>query len=140
MPSFASSHQTPVTRQSEQFPGILGLSDRKSLKVIFFRNRQQLKSWKRALNLLGLRQVTYTKAKHFHGMVFRKPCQEIQQLTAQDVREQNQLEKIENMFYIPQDFATGSDTPVDSSLDKLLHTLDRDIVVSDFHELPSLDF
>ena len=73
-------------------------------------------------------------------MVFRKPCQEIQQLTAQDVREQNQLEKIENMFYIPQDFATGSDTPVDSSLDKLLNTLDRDTVVSDFHELPSLDF
>ena len=73
-------------------------------------------------------------------MVFRKPCQEIQQLTAQDVEEQNQLEKLENMFYIPQDFTSGSDTPDDSSLTKLLDNLDRDIVVSDFHELPSLDF
>ena len=89
---------------------------------------------------MGLRQVTYTKTKHFHGLVFRKPCQEIQELTAQDVEEQNQLEKLENMFYIPQDFASGSDTPFDSSLAKLLDTLDRDIVVSDFHELPSLDF
>ena len=106
-----------------------------------FRNLQQLKSWKRALNLLGLRQVTYTKTKHFHGLVFRKPCQELQALTAQDVEDQNQFEKLENMFYIPQDFAeNGSDAPVDSSLEKLLYSLDRDIVVSDFHELPSLDF
>ena len=89
---------------------------------------------------MGLRQVTYTKEKHFHGMVFRKPCQDIQQLTVQEAEEQNQLENLENMFYIPQDFASGSDTPVDTSLDKLLNTLDRDTVVSDFHELPSLDF
>ena len=45
------------------------------------------------------------------------------------------------MFYIPQDFAANeSVTPVDFSLENFLDTLDRDIVVSDFHELPSIDF
>lgn len=37
------------------------------------RNSEQLSSWKFGLGLLGLSKVTYTKAKHFHGLVYRKP-------------------------------------------------------------------
>merc|ERR1712192_240810 len=37
------------------------------------RNSEQLSSWKLGLGLLGLSKVTYTKAKHFHGLVYRKP-------------------------------------------------------------------
>jgi len=105
------------------------------------KNLQQLKSWRRALNLLGLRQVTYSKTRHFHGLVFRKPCQEIRALTAEEVQDQNKAEKIENMFYIPQDFTeNGSVMSTDLALENLLENLNRDIVVSDFDELPSLDF
>ena len=136
MASSASSHRTQVTRESES-----GNSKASQDNSFVFRNLQQLKSWRKALNLLGLRQVTYAKTRHFHGLVFRKPCQEIRELTSGDVQDLNEQEKIENMFYIPQDFAANeSVTPVDCSLEKLLDTLDRDIVVSDFHELPSIDF
>ena len=136
MASSASSHRTQVIRESES--GNFKASQDNSF---VFRNLQQLKSWRKALNLLGLRQVTYAKTRHFHGLVFRKPCQEIRELTSGDVQDLNEQEKIENMFYIPQDFAPNeSVTPVDCSLEKLLDTLDRDIVVSDFHELPSIDF
>jgi len=37
------------------------------------RNSDQLSSWKLGLGLLGLSKVTYTKSKHFHGLVYRKP-------------------------------------------------------------------
>merc|ERR1711974_157388 len=37
------------------------------------RNSEQLSSWKLGLGLLGVAKVTYTKAKHFHGLVYRKP-------------------------------------------------------------------
>ena len=91
--------------------------------------------------MLGLRQVTYSKTRHFHGLVFRKPCQEIRTLTAEDVQDQNNLDKVENMFYIPQDFTENATvTSKDLALEKLLDNLDRDVVVSDFDELPSLDF
>ena len=138
MVSSALSHRTQVTRESEAVSRIFTAS-RDNFFV--FRNLQQLKSWRRALNLLGLRQVTYAKTRHFHGLVFRKPCQEIRELTSGDVQDLKEQEKIENMFYIPQDFpANGNVTPVDCSLERFFDTLDRDIVVSDFHELPSIDF
>ena len=45
------------------------------------------------------------------------------------------------MFYIPQDFTeNGSVMSTDLALENLLENLDRDIVVSDFDELPSFDF
>lgn len=138
MASSALSHRTQVTRESEAVSRIFTAS-RDNFFV--FRNLQQLKSWRRALNLLGLRQVTYAKTRHFHGLVFRKPCQEIRELTSGDVQDLKEQEKIENMFYIPQDFAAnGNVKPVDCSLERFLDTIDRDIVVSDFHELPSIDF
>merc|ERR1712013_105577 len=37
------------------------------------RNSDQLSSWKLGLGILGLSKVTYTKSKHFHGLVYRKP-------------------------------------------------------------------
>ena len=90
---------------------------------------------------MGLRQVTYSKTRHFHGLVFRKPCQEIRALTVEEVQDQNKAEKIEKMFYIPQDFTeNGSVMSTDLALENLLENLDRDIVVSDFDELPSFDF
>ena len=93
---------------------------------------------------MGLRQVTYTKMRHFHGLVFRKPSQEIQNLTAKDVRDENDLEtvNIESMFYIPQDItenSTTSENPINSILESLIDNLNRDVVVSDFHELPNLE-
>ena len=131
-------HHTGLKSPGKVSPGILKASQDNSF---VFRNLQQLKSWRKALNLIGLRQVTYAKTRHFHGLVFRKPCQEIRELTSGDVQDLNEQEKIENMFYIPQDFAANeSVTPVDFSLENFLDSLDRDIVVSDFHELPSIDF
>merc|ERR1719232_1849390 len=49
------------------------------------KNMDQIKSWRKGLNLLGLRQVTYDKTRHFHGLVFRKPSLKLQELTKKDV-------------------------------------------------------
>jgi len=51
------------------------------------RNSEQLSSWKLGLGLLGLSKVTYTKAKHFHGLVYRKPSCFQMELVKSECRE-----------------------------------------------------
>merc|ERR1719232_1693920 len=62
----------------------------------------------KGLNLLGLRQVTYDKTRHFHGLVFRKPSLRLQELTKKDVFDMSdnnvEVSNIKTMFFIPQDF------------------------------------
>ena len=108
------------------------------------RNLEQLKSWRRGLNLLGLRQVTYTKTRHFHGLVFRRPSEEVRDLTIADTRERGGAEaeagdRLEEMFFIPQDFASREPSTAVSKGDSLPE-LDRDCIKNDFLELPSLEF
>ena len=110
-----------------------------------FRNLEQLKSWRRGLNLLGLRQVTYTKTRHFHGLVFRRPSEEVRDLTIADTRERGRAEtgaagdNLEEMFFIPQDFASREPSTAVSDGDSLPE-FDRDCIKNDFLELPSLEF
>ena len=95
-----------------------------------------IKSWRRGLNSLGLRQVTYGKAKHFHGLVFRKPCKIIQHLTMKDI--DCVFKDITKYFFIPQD--EGQTNEVDNNESELIHhEIDRGCIISDFEELPSLD-
>ena len=108
------------------------------------RNLEQLKSWRRGLNLLGLRQVTYTKTRHFHGLVFRRPSEEVRDLTIADTRERGGAEagagdNLAEMFFIPQDFASREPSTAASEGDSLPE-LDRDCIKNDFLELPSLEF
>ena len=98
----------------------------------------QIKSWRKGLNLLGLRQVTYDKTRHFHGLVFRKPSLRLRELTKKDVIDMsdNNFEDrdIESMFFIPQDFTKSdeNDTKVDVELN-------RDFIIEDFMELPNIE-
>ena len=98
-----------------------------------------IKSWRRGLNLLGLRQVTYQKQRHFHGLVFRKPGKIIQELTIKDTKENCDIEEtdITKLFFIPQDEVGEHDK--DTNDEMIHHDLDRDCIISDFQELPSLD-
>ena len=99
-----------------------------------------IKSWRRGLNCLGLRQVTYSKAQHFHGLVFRKPRQIIQDLTSSDAK--CSTEELQKSFFIPQDNEGHNND--NNEFDKCEsevkhHELDRDCIISDFEELPSPD-
>jgi len=100
------------------------------------RNSEQLSSWKFGLGLLGLSKVTYTKAKHFHGLVYRKPsCFQMElvksesrggigrkrknEVSSKEDEVENEtkdqptnatpkesIAQLESLFYIPQDFST----------------------------------
>ena len=98
----------------------------------------QIKSWRKGLNLLGLRQVTYDKTRHFHGLVFRKPSLRLRELTKKDVIDMSdnndEVRDIESMFFIPQD-STKSDE-IDTKIDV---ELNRDFIIEDFLELPNIE-
>ena len=98
----------------------------------------QIKSWRKGLNLLGLRQVTYDKTRHFHGLVFRKPSLRLRELTKKDVIDMSdnnvEVSDIKSMFFIPQDSSKSdeSDTKIDVELN-------RDFIIEDFLELPNIE-
>ena len=94
-----------------------------------------IKSWRRGLNSLGLRQVTYTKAKHFHGLTFRKPSKLIQDLTISDI--DHTSVGITEYFFIPQDEGHNINGKDESEF--IHHEIDRGCIISDFDELPSPD-
>ena len=98
----------------------------------------QIKSWRKGLNLLGLRQVTYDKTRHFHGLVFRKPSLRLRELTKKDVIDMSdsnvEVSNIKSMLFIPQD-----STKSDESDTKIDVELNRDFIKEDFMELPNIE-
>jgi len=100
------------------------------------RNSEQLSSWKFGLGLLGLSKVTYTKARHFHGLVYRKPsCFQMElvksetrggirrkmknEVSSKEDEDENEtkeqptnvtpndaISQLQSLFFIPQDFST----------------------------------
>ena len=100
----------------------------------------QIKSWRKGLNLLGLRQVTYDKTRHFHGLVFRKPSLRLQELTKKDVIDMSDSNvedrDIKTMFFIPQDFTKRDECESDTKIDV---ELNRDFIIEDFMELPNIE-
>lgn len=120
------------------------------------RNSEQLSSWKLGLGLLGLAKVTYTKAKHFHGLVYRKPScfqMELVKLEAMEgigrrykcekedvvehshgVKEKPDMAtKLKSLFYIPQDFSTQ----VGSQREKIeMSSEERFQIAESFSDLP----
>ena len=100
----------------------------------------QIKSWRKGLNLLGLRQVTYDKSRHFHGLVFRKPSLRLRELTKKDVIDMSdnnvEVRDIESMFFIPQDFTKSDENESDNKVDV---ELDRNFIIEDFMELPNIE-
>jgi len=122
------------------------------------RNSEQLSSWKLGLGLLGLSKVTYTKAKHFHGLVYRKPSCFQMELVKSESREgirskginevpskEDELEKkprdqpknviqLESLFYIPQDLSTQVNV---KRMEKVeLSSEERYQMVESFSDLP----
>ena len=100
-----------------------------------FRNSQQLKSWRQGLSLLGLSKVSYEKSIHFHGLVYRKPNNFLQNLIKSDA-ESLLTRNREELFYIPQDFSTKIESPVPAVLE--FNEEDRNIIKESFSELPDL--
>ena len=100
----------------------------------------QIKSWRNGLNLLGFRQVTYDKTRHFHGLVFRKPSLRLQELTKKDVVDMSdnnvEVSDIKSMFFIPQDFTKSDENESDTKVDI---ELNRDFIIEDFLELPNIE-
>ena len=100
----------------------------------------QIKSWRKGLNLLGLRQVTYDKTRHFHGLVVRKPNRRLRELTKKDVIDMSdnndEVRDIESMFFIPQDFTKIDENESDTKIDV---ELNRDFIIEDFLELPNIE-
>ena len=86
-----------------------------------------------------MRLVTYHKTQHFHGLVFRKPCPQIQKLTIEDVSELHSdkfnSDSIHELFFIPQDFQNST---TDTAEQQPILNLDRDELITDFLELPDL--
>jgi len=95
------------------------------------KNMHQIKSWRRGLQMLGMRHVAYHKSKHFHGIVCRKPSPVVLDLTKEDSFDEKDI--IEDMFFILQDSVKDSDVEL-----KVHAELDRDSVITDFQELPDL--
>ena len=96
------------------------------------KNMHQIKSWRRGLQRMGMRNVAYHKSKHFHGIVCRKPSQIVHDLTKEESANED-MDNVEEMFFILQDSVK------DCEVDLVDHVeLDRDSFVTDFQELPDL--
>jgi len=126
------------------------------------RNSEQLSSWKLGLGLLGFSKVTYTKAKHFHGLVYRKPSSLQMELVKYESREgirskrkseaSSKEEEMENkardqptnvtpkdaqlksLFYIPQDLSTQVNVKKREKVE--LSSEERFQMVESFSDLP----
>jgi len=98
------------------------------------KNSLQMKSWKHGLNLHGLRQVSYEKTRHFHGLVFRKPSKIIQELVIEESIAKSVNCDLQDLFFIPQD----SSTCVEEEKEIINMIEDRCSIRDDFSELPCI--
>ena len=132
-----SSLLTPVTWASENIKIILV-----QIYLLYSRNLEQMKAWRKGLALLGLRKLVYEKSKHFHGLIFRKPSCLLQTLTKASVREEDgeaDPSCLESLFFIPQDKDVPQDEKDQCQTGIVITEDDRQHFKFNFEELPNFD-
>ena len=93
-------------------------------------NSKMMKSWRVALESIGLKRIKYEKLQHAHCMAFQK-------LPLKENEKREQPISPQKMMYIPQDFNSVSDSEDEDYKKPTVHYTAEELATG-FDELPSL--